>query len=569
MQKLHVYAWLFLTIYLTNGTSYAQAWVVDVQKMASAGPQECYSGFGTRVEPLGGDPFICPDINDPLHPDYALPYTPQTYVWSLTQYQNSLWFGTGANVLCTTQGAFFSEVSTDSRGPGICEFGESWILDRFPRMPDVYGDWRPPKIYRYDLKTRTLIDRTPYSDPQINRCFGLRAAGSHNGVVFLAGGEIGDGLIMFAFDGDTGRYLGSQSYTQYRSIRKWLVVNGQLYTGVGTATGTGEILRWTGSVADPFSFSVVGRVSGLVRELAEYIDGNGMSRIAVTAKGVFLSPAIEGEGLAVEQSTDWTEIWSPSEYEPDFITRTTYVGGGIEFLDGWLYFGTMHIPGNAADRHTTCVLPNGYQIPPSLCLGEPQDLEEQLAVYYGTHRATSIWRIRNAESSARVTQLLYGEAQLPAYDAATRSFPLVNNAGNYQPLLGSSGFGSTYNNYAWVMEVVDNRLFIGTMDYSTLYDPSDPGSGADLWRIDGTADDAPVAAVPETTTAFGAAEYATYGYHPYGFRTLVKSADGTKLYAGMATGVNLGAVGDGAGWQLLQLDSLEPVEPDAQLEPVQ
>ncbi len=29
---------------------------------------------------------------------------------------------------------------------------------------------------------------------------------------------------------------------------------------------------------------------------------------------------------------------------------------------------------------------------------------------------------------------------------------------------------------------------------------------------------------------------------------------GNSLYAGMATGVNVGAVGDGAGWQLLQLD---------------
>jgi hypothetical protein len=407
-----------------------------------------------------------------------------------------------------------------------------------------------------------LIDRTPYNDPQINHCFGLRSAGSHNGVVFFAGGKVGTGLIMFAFNGNNGQYLGSQSFNEYRSIRKWLVVNDQLYTGVGTATGTGHILMWTGSVSDPFTFSVVGQIGSLPRELVEYIDSDGKSRIAVSAKGIFLSPAIESEGLTAEQSTEWMQIWSAKEYEPDFITQTTYVGGGIEFLNGWLYFSTMHIPGNAMDRHSTCVLqPSGIEIPSNLCLGEPQDLNEQLAVYYGTHRATSIWRIRDAESSARVTQLLYGEAQLPAYDEATRSFPLVDNLGNYQPLLGSSGFGSTYNNYAWVMEVVDNRLFIGTMDFSTLYNPSDQNSGADLWRIDGTSEDVPVAAVPETTTAFGAPEHETYGYRPYGFRTLIKSADGTKLYAGMASGVNVGAVGDGAGWQLLQLDSIEPVEP--------
>jgi hypothetical protein len=47
-----------------------------------------------------------------------------------------------------------------------------------------------------------------------------------------------------------------------------------------------------------------------------------------------------------------------------------------------------------------------------------------------------------------------------------------------------------------------------------------------------------------------------YTYSPYGFRTLVKSTDETRMYAGMATGVNLGAVGDGAGFQLLLLDSV-------------
>ena len=549
MKRIILLTCLFLTALLVMGMNNAQAWVTSVEKLADAVPQECYSGFGERVDPLSKDPLICPD--------YAQPYTPQTYVWSLTQYQNSLWLGTGANVLCTTQGAFFSEVTTDKSGPGVCEFGESWILDRFPGMPPAYGDWRPPKIYRYDLNTKKLIDRTPYNDVQINRCFGLRSAGSNNGVVFFAGGKIGPGLVMFAYNGDNGQYLGSKTFPEYRSIRKWLVVNNQLYTGVGTATGTGEILKWTGDTTDPFKFSVVGYIAGLPRELTEYIGADGKSRIAASAKGIFLSPAIEGEGLTVDQGADWKQIWSADQYEPDFITQTTYVGGGIEFLNGWLYFGTMHIPGNASDLHSTCVLqPSGIHVPPNLCMGEPRNFIEQLALYSGTQRAASIWRIRDAESEASVTQLLYGEDKLPAYDEATRSFPLVDNLGGYQPLLGSSGFGSIYNNYAWVMEVVANRLFIGTMDYGTLYNPKDPNTGADLWRIDGTADDEPVAAVAETTTAFGAPEHATYEYRPYGFRTLVKSADGTKLYAGMASGVNVGAVGNGAGWQLLQLDSI-------------
>ena len=122
-------------------------------------------------------------------------------------------------------------------------------------------------------------------------------------------------------------------------------------------------------------------------------------------------------------------------------------------------------------------------------------------------------------------------------------------------MLGHSGFNNDYNNYGWVMQVVGNQLFAGTMDYYTLINPGSSSSGADLWRIAGTAGDMPLAAVSETTNAFKNFNGNTiYHYSPYGFRNLIRSADGTKLFAGMATGVNVGAVGDGAGWQLLQLD---------------
>jgi hypothetical protein len=448
-------------------------------------------------------------------------------------------------VLCTTQGAFFSQVSPDEGNISICEFGDSQISDDFPNVPDTFGDWRAPMFFEYDLQSGQLIDRTPYNDALRNRSIGLRSAGSHNGVVFYGGGLFGGGIALFAFDANTKAYIGSRRFAGYQTIRKWLVVNNQLYTGVGSRTG-GRILRWTGSRSNPWRFTEVGRVAGVARELTEYVSANGQRRIATTANGVYLSPAIQGSGLTASQAGSWQRIWSPDQYEPDLVTRSTYGGGGIAFLNGWLYFATMHIPGNAADKHQTC-----GGLPSNQCLGQPQNFQEQIALYNGTSRATSVWRIKNAESSNRVIQLLYGESQLPAYNQATRSFPLVNNAGGFTPLLGGSGFDWQYNNYAWVMEVIDNRLFVGTMDYSTLSNPASSSAGADLWRIDGTTSDTPVAAVAETTTAFG--EF-LYTYRPYGFRTLIKSDDGTRLFAGMATGVNLEVVGDGNGWQLLALD---------------
>jgi len=580
-------ACLLITVFLITGN--AQAWVEHVEKLASAEPDECYNGPGERVDPIGGDPFTCPDTEDPQHPEYAIPYTPQAYVWSLTQYENSLWFGTGANVLCTTQGAFFSEVGVDSSGSSICEFGESPVFDPenapnyFPNLPDLYGDWRPPKIYQYDLTTGTLIDRTPYTDPNLYQCLGLRSAGSHDGVVIFAGGSFDQGIVMFAYDATNGNYLGSRPFPLYRTGRKWKVIKGQLYTGVSYKViapywGSGRVLKWTGFLdADPIpdevlKFDEVGNFpnlnqnlepvyGGLPRELTEYIDGAGQSRIAVTANGVWLSPPIPPGGLTIGDAGSWLPIWTPELYEPDYVTRQTYVGGGIEYLNGWLYFMTMHIPGNAADVHENCYqapLENN-PFPSEYCFGPTENIFERLAVSTATARATTLWRIKNAANPAtREIQLLYGEAELPQYQDGIHAFSTVDNLGNYTPILGSSGFNNEYNNYGWVMQVAGNYLFAGTMDYYTLSNPGSISRGADLWRIPGTAGDTPLAAVPETTNAFkdfnNPGNPDIYQYSPYGFRNLIRSADGTKLFAGMATGVNVGAVGDGAGWQLLQLD---------------
>ena len=125
---------------------------------------------------------------------------------------------------------------------------------------------------------------------------------------------------------------------------------------------TGRILRWMGSVEDPFNWIEVGRVDGVPRELTEHVDENGESRIAVSARGVFLSPPVPNSGLWPLNAYSWTNIWNPNQYEPDYTTRITYVGGGIASLEGKLYVTTRHIPGNAADLHTTCTI-DPYNIP--------------------------------------------------------------------------------------------------------------------------------------------------------------------------------------------------------------
>ncbi len=230
--------------------------------------------------------------------------------------------------------------------------------------------------------------------------------------------------------------------------------------------------------------------------------------------------------------------------------------GESESLNGDLIFGTMHIPGNASATHTSCQI-NGFNLPFE-CSDNPGSYPE---------RATSIWWISHpAEPLLRQTHLLYGESELWAFSNGEWTLTPTG----WDPMFGTSGFDNSYLNYSWVMEVVDNHLFVGTMDQTTIYsttgsydnpqNPYGPNAGADLWRIDPTPS-GPAPAVPETTKAFGDWP-GVYNYRPYGWRTLIKSADGSNtLFAGMATSVNLGAVGEGAGFQLLELNHEAPPPP--------
>ena len=68
---------------------------------------------------------------------------------------------------------------------------------------------------------------------------------------------------------------------------------------------------------------------------------------------------------------------------------------------------------------------------------------------------------------------MYGEAQLPVWRPATATesgrWEKVNNnmpPGHRVPLYGLSGFTNAYNNYVWSMAVWNNRLWVGTMDWS-------------------------------------------------------------------------------------------------------
>jgi hypothetical protein len=221
----------------------------------------------------------------------------------------------------------------------------------------------------------------------------------------------------------------------------------------------------------------------------------------------------------------------------------------------------MHVPFTAAIGHF-----NVY--------GTPSTRLGVLTAILSSHRAISIFRARDLGTPQAEIELLYGEKRLPVYVYNPDSgngvwLPLLNNMGT-DPLWGGSGFDNFYNNYTWTTAVYDGQLFIGTMDWSYLFNkglslllenifgtpeipdvgvefPLPAAAGADLMKIESSVGPA----YPESLDGIG-------NFSNYGIRTML-SADA--LYLGTANPMNLMTALDDdlpeGGWELLRLQTYQ------------
>jgi hypothetical protein len=219
----------------------------------------------------------------------------------------------------------------------------------------------------------------------------------------------------------------------------------------------------------------------------------------------------------------------------------------------------MHVPMKSSTVHAT--------------IYPPADEAAAKTQAVNTQRAISIWRGKDLGLPTQKIELLYGESTLPAWDPATSTWSQKST--NFTPLYGKSGFGYLFNNYTWRMTVVDNKLFVGTMDWSYLVKDllsgagttapvnkaarealSDPDTwhqpyispdafGGDLWMFP----DPSSAATPVNTRGLG-------NYLNYGVRNMIPDGAGG-LYLGMANPMNLRTDPTDArpegGWELLEM----------------
>lgn len=556
------------------------------QLLAKATPDECFAGVGQPYPP--GPP--CESGQAKVN---------QGYVWGLTRVGKRLWFGTGANINCLTSGRNLATNEPNLNDDWVCEYGESQIVKRNPSMPKTLGDHRPPRLYVYDLVSRSLTEKTAdvlnassADADRLRSTAGIRAAGTHQGVALLGGPAIGASINLFAFDTDTGRFLGSVNLPAYGNIRHFVVADNALYAGVGVgANGSslGHVLRWTGSKSNPFSFVEVADLPAQAADLVvhngrifttTWIGGGGEGALESTGgaadragdpgiASVWMSPKLSAgaPGLTADDAGAWSRVWTADQYEPDPVVAGTYALGGLASYGGYLYWGTMHVPLKATYEHL-----KDYP---------PVDDAAADATIDNTQRAISIFRGTNFGGSRQRVELLYGSAELPAYDPSANGGVGAWAAAptGYTPKFGPAGIGNRFNNYTWKMVVTDGKLFVGTMDWSYISRDlqqqaatqdglsataakalADPEALADEGTL---ADDPPppvyggdLFVFPSPNRPATAVDSAGLGNHlNYGVRNIV--ADGKKLYLGMANPMNLrtdptDAVPEG-GWELIEV----------------
>lgn len=523
-------------------------------RVAKAQPDECFQGVGNPFNradiELGFEANFPNDLSEiqkqqclEIVPDaqyetvsgYAQPKTNQAYVWGLTRDGTTLWFGTAGNVNCIVNQVYLANTEPKLSQFQVCE-GSGM-------------DTRPPRIYTYDTitgvlmnRTQTVIDAGPEHEERLRDLMGLRSAGMLQGsdVVFLSGAG-GFGVRMFAFRASTGELIDSITFDGvegrplFTNMRQWREVSGELYVGAKTFSD-GQVLRWTGDAENPFSFEVVGDIPDSdPAYLAEH-----QGRLYVSAwpalpgtdsAGLWMSPRLgRDQRLGGADRNKWQSIWNVFDYEPDLASGMGYGGGPLMSFQGWLYWGTMHVPGWSFQYWRTVY-------------GPEASVADYRGAASGTHRAISIFRGRGFGTSRELTQLLYGYDVMPVYDPAVGWETQANNSGT-TPKYGAAGFDNESNNYTWWMEVYNDALFVGTMDYSFLRQNPDDEWGADLMQF------------PSAQKAASTVSRAGVGnLSNYGIRTMVVIDNA--LYLGSANPMNLmtdpNDTWPEGGWELIEL----------------
>ena len=341
---------------------------------------------------------------------------------------------------------------------------------------------------------------------------------------------------------------------QYGDIRRWHLVDGELYTAVSNSlayVAGGTVLRWTGDRSDPFQFEVVGLLDGEGAFIASHegrlVCGTWQNQSTLSTllgrtspnTGVWVSPPIPAGGLTARDAASWTKIWDAGDYEPDPVIAQSYSMGAMASYGDYVYFGTMHFPGLSS-----LTIDRNYRVQLSA--------DDQTKA----DRAAIVVRAKNlgAKSGPKL-ELVYGDGTAWVYDAGRRgngTWKKTRTLMGGPGVFGPSGLGDANNLYLWSAAVHQNQLYLGTMDignvtlnFGELVDGvPKPTIGGDLYRIASPS----TPGVPLSITGCG-------NHANHGIINMISTASG--LYLGTANAMNLLTdPNDGlpvGGWEFLRL----------------
>ncbi|HOE64593.1 MAG TPA: hypothetical protein PKW18_10560 [Candidatus Sumerlaeota bacterium] len=434
----------------------------DFSMLAKAKPDECFDGVGLTP---GTPP--CSDGHSK---------TNDAYIWSLTKSDpDHIWFGTNANTLCAVFGTYLGYTEPIITDDFVCEFAKGPYGERWGA---TVGDWRPPHIYKYNIKTSELTDLTSLIPEDITtNTLGWRACTTFGDFVFFAGvgrpinPTLPDFINMAVFSVSTGQHVASSMLPPYTNVRQFLVASdGNLYCGVqridatpNGPLGSGRVLKWISNPSHPkfpFAFEEVGILDGEPANITEY-----NNRIWATTWplwrltpdlqpwGVYRSPVLPIGGLTQNNLSQWEKVWNYTMYDKDPLNGILSAGGALKEHNGWLYFGSMHVPLM------------------QVVLGQDRGATDTLDLVVNGHRSISVFRLEEepGPSPRKVNvQCLWGRKELAVFNPITKNYGENKASTGYTPLFGDSGFGNIFNNYTWSMEEYNGLLYIGTMDWSYL-----------------------------------------------------------------------------------------------------
>ncbi len=435
---------------------------------------------------------------------------------------------------------------------------------------------------------------------------------------------------FFVWGVSENRWVGKWQYVGFSDMRHWLTYHdpttnavtlyGAVFKPSNSTTGFGALMRFTGSFAalppvpvssasnsfnavplcgsastaaappvtaptyDCVSFQDVGDLPTSASEVLLAPAGTAdAGRVFVgtwppqgsnpgnLVAGIFMSPVVPAGGFTPATPAVWTKVWDAGNYDPDPLLRTTYGTGAMSFYNGYLYWGTLNPPFSSVNKF--------FQTYP-----KPTDLTTSTEFVLQANRTAVLLRGQNFSTATPTVDLLYGETGLPVFTAPVAPATLGTwalqpnniptstcsvNCG-VPPLYGHSGFNNIFTNYMWTMALLNNRLYVGTMNWAFLANTYSVASnvsvpaylqltpsnfGAALYYFSDTTHPA----IPVSTNGIG-------NYLNYGVRNMIPYSS-SSLFLGMANPMNLATTSTSnypgavcslgicrGGWELIEIN---------------